>query len=447
MPRLLIRFVLATAAALLFVAAYPPFSYRIAILPAVWLLLQSIHGARWRAGFCVAFYFGMVSYGIALSWFWDIFAQATPALHAILAAFFGLFAVFQTKAEQRGWSPWRLALFTAVSWTGIEFYRAELFVLDFPWMTPGVALGPNFLLPWIGVYGVSFLAVLAVACLMHQRTRLAGAAGIGALVWVTLSPAPATKAGDIKFAALQYEGVSFDVYRKATEALDPSVKLVLWPEESAPYDVRANKPDMAALMSLVQAPSRVLILGTQTRLSPLRWFNTALTLDSTGVLGEHYKNHPVHLFDDGTPSKIALPVKTPLGVIGTPICFDNDYQGVVRKMTAAGAEFFAVPSMDGESWGAKQHWQHAELFRLRAYENARWMVVGPSSGMSQLIDPKGNRVLQLDPMKQGVMTGAIGKETRLTFFTRYGWLTPWLILSAAILLWLKLLFTKPSARP
>jgi apolipoprotein N-acyltransferase len=165
------------------------------------------------------------------------------------------------------------------------------------------------------------------------------------------------------------------------------------------------------------------------------------------VLGEHYKNHPVHLFDDGTPSKIALPVKTPLGVIGTPICFDNDYQGVVRKMTAAGAEFFAVPSMDGESWGAKQHWQHAELFRLRACENARWMVVGPSSGMSQLIDPKGNRVLQLDPMKQGVMTGTIGKETRLTFFTRYGWLTPWLILSAAILLWLKLLFTKPSARP
>jgi apolipoprotein N-acyltransferase len=446
MKKTVIRVLLATLGAFAFVAAFPPFGCRLAILPAVLMLLLAVHGLAERPAFWLAFWHGMVAYGIALSWFWNIFAHVAVGLYAILAFFVGLFAVGQSMAERRGWSPWAMALFTATSWTGIEFFRSELFVLDFPWMTPGVALGPNFLLPWVGVYGVSFLVVMAVALLTKRPTRIAGLVGCLLIVALQSLSRVDLKSEDeqsIRFAALQYEGVSFDVYRKATETLDPGVQLVLWPEEAAPYDVRANKADMAALSRLVGGSQRVLVLGTQTRPAADHWFNTALTLDATGVLGEHYKNHPVHLFDDGTPGKTALPVKTPLGVIGTPICFDNDYQGVVRKMTLAGAEFFAVPSMDAESWGEKQHWQHAELFRLRACENARWMLVCPSSGMTQLIDPYGNRWLQLDPMKQGVMTGVLRKETRLTFFTRYGWLTPWFLLGFAIVLWGRLLLTRP----
>jgi apolipoprotein N-acyltransferase len=445
MNKPMIRILLATLAALCFVVAFPPIGWRICILPAVLMLLLSVHGLAMRPAFWLGFAHGMLAYGFALSWFWNIFGYAAIALYAILAFFVGLFAVGQSLAARRGWSPWTMALFIATSWTGIEFFRSELFVLDFPWMTPGVALGPNLLLPWIGVYGVSFLVVLPLAMMLDGRTYRVGGVGFMFILVVSLMPAGGwfddnDKA--VRFAALQFESVSFDVYRKATEALDPSINLVLWPEESVPYGVRANKADLAALRRLVEKPPRVLILGTQTRSSALQWFNTALTLDATGVLGEHYKNHPVHLFDDGTPGKTVLPVKTPLGVIGTPICFDNDYQAVVRKMTLAGAEFFAVPSMDAESWGEKQHLQHAELFRLRACENARWMLVCPSSGMTQLIDPYGNRRDKLDPMKQGVVTGSLGKETRLTFFTRYGWLTPWLLLSAAIVAWGVLLFTK-----
>lgn len=40
-----------------------------------------------------------------------------------------------------------------------------------------------------------------------------------------------------------------------------------------------------------------------TLLEGPKWQNTALTVDGTKVLGEHGKNHPAHLFNDGEHSK------------------------------------------------------------------------------------------------------------------------------------------------
>ena len=292
MNRPYLRIAGAAYAALCFVLSFhgPMKAEPVCMFSAVLVLLIVFRGLDKRPAFWLAFAHGMAAYGIALSWFWNIFSHVAIALYAILAFFVGLFAVGQSMACKRGWSPWRMVLFTATSWTGIEFFRSELFVLDFPWMTPAVAVGPHALLPWIGVYGVSFVIVALMAMLLHRRTIAFGIIGLGVFqagVVAVRNEVPIDQSVAIRFAALQFEGVSFDVYRKATEALDLAIDLVLWPEEAVPYDVRTNKADMASLKSLVQKPSRVLVLGTQTRPAPDHWFNTALTMDSTGVLGEH----------------------------------------------------------------------------------------------------------------------------------------------------------------
>jgi apolipoprotein N-acyltransferase len=123
--------------------------------------------------------------------------------------------------------------------------------------------------------------------------------------------------------------------------------------------------------------------------------------------------------------------------MGTPICFDCDYTGVVRTLAARGAEFFAVPSYDKQSWSLSQHRQHSLLFRHRAAETGRWFAVAASSGYSQLIDPHGNVVNALPPMEPGVLSGKVARRTDLTFFVRYGWLFPWvnLMLAVGILLY------------
>ncbi|MBT8036861.1 MAG: hypothetical protein KJO21_04890 [Verrucomicrobiae bacterium] len=54
------------------------------------------------------------------------------------------------------------------------------------------------------------------------------------------------------------------------------------------------------MLQLATDQDAVLVLGTQTRRDDESWYNTALTLDGQGAVGEHYKNHTVHFFDDGT---------------------------------------------------------------------------------------------------------------------------------------------------
>ncbi|RYD31672.1 MAG: hypothetical protein EOP85_22500 [Verrucomicrobiaceae bacterium] len=244
----------------------------------------------------------------------------------------------------------------------------------------------------------------------------------------------------VTVGGLQFEGVSMTHFLNGTGELPDGLDLVVWPEYSVPFDIRANKRDWKLVTDLCRDRGITLVFGTKAEPDPEQgWRNIALTVDPTGVLGEHTKVHGVHFFDDGTPGKDKLPVKTGHGKVGTPICFDADYEDVVRGMTAAGAEMIVIPTMDAEQWTARQHDQHAELSRMRACENGRWIFVVATSGVSQIIDPNGHLHARLDALKQGAITGVLKRETGLTFYTRAGWLVPWCVLASATVIWILLL--------
>ena len=250
----------------------------------------------------------------------------------------------------------------------------------------------------------------------------------------------------VKVAAVQAEGASTQTYMTLANSAPEDTQIIVWPENTIPIDVRnISKSELEYVQAFTLKRKAVLVFGTQTRLEGPKWQNTALTIDGANVLGEHGKNHTVHLFNDGEHGTTALPVVTPLGKIGTPICFDCDFQDVVRNMTLAGAEFFTVPSMDAASWSERQHIQHSQLFRVRAAENQRAMVVAASSGVSQIIDPHGAVIQALAPMKTGTINGSIERRKDLTFYTRSGWLTPWVALASLLLWTVRLLaFPKPK---
>lgn len=435
---------LAILSGAVYAMAYPPLGWGWLVIPGLvglMLALQGQSGTRARA---IGFLHGMTAYGLGVSWLLHIFGGMAVVLWCVLAAFTALFAEMQSRASLRGVSSWRFAIFTTLNWCGWEFIRAELFPLKFPWMTAGLAVGPNALLPWIGVYGVSMLVVLS-ATLLFMRKWKSAATGLGALVLaVVLFPrCPEPSENDplaVKVGGLQLENVSLTEFLVGTKQLPPGIQYVVWPEYAVPYDLRANKRDLAIVQDLCRERGITLTLGTQSRPNGGdAWRNIALTLDPTGVLGEHTKNHTVHFFDDGTAGTTALPVLTAHGKVGTPICFDCDYEGIVRRMTAAGAELFVVPTMDAEKWSARQHDQHAELFRIRACENGRWMFVVATSGVSQLIDPNGHVHARLGALQQGAISGTLRRETRRTFYTRFGWLVPWAVLAVASVSWLVLL--------
>lgn len=426
-----------------FALAYPPLGWGWLVVPGLLGLLLALRGQYGSRARAIGFLHGMAAYGVGLSWLFHVFGGVAVVLWCVLAAFTALFAEMQGRAGLRGVAGWKLAVFTTLNWCGWEFIRAELFPLKFPWMTAGLAMGPNTLLPWIGVYGVGLFVVLSVALLVLEKWKAAVIPAMVLIASMVLSfRSPEPQENDplaVKVAGLQMEGVGLNEYLTDTRNLPASIDHVVWPEYAVPFDLRAFKRDWETVQNLCRERGITLTLGTQARPpGGDMWRNIALTLDPTGARGEHTKVHTVHFFDDGIPGTTAQPVQTAHGKVGTPICFDCDYEDVVRRMTAAGAERFVVPTMDAESWSARQHDQHAELFRIRACENGRWMFVVATSGVSQLIDPHGHVHARLGALRQGTISGIMKRESKLTFYTRFGWLTPWGVLGVAGMWWVVL---------
>lgn len=432
--------------------AYPPLGWGWLIFPALAMLLIVLDGERGTRARALGFFFGMAFFGTGLSWLWQIFGSMAVVLWMVLSAFPALFAEMQTQAASRGLAGWKFATFTALNWSAWEFIRAELFPLKFPWMTAGLAIGPNALLPWIGVYGVGLVISIGIAFAIRKQWLVALPVFLGLALAVgkfSKHPQPATEDPNaITVGGLQFENVTLDEFLKESRKLPAEAKHVVWPEYAIPYDIRSNLRDWRLIQELCKERNVTLTFGTQQHVkAPEGWGNIALTVDANGTRGQHTKVHTVHFFDDGKPGTDALPVETAHGKVGTPVCFDCDYEGVTRRMTASGAETFMVPIMDAEKWTARQHDQHAELYRIRASENGRWMFVSASSGISQVIDPNGQVHARLDALRQGPITGIIRRETKLTFYTRYGWTTPWIALTATIIIMLTILFRNPDHDP
>lgn len=435
----------------IYAGAFPPLDWGWMVIPGVAGLLIALRGQSGSRARLIGFLHGLAAYGISLSWLLKLFGPVAFILWCVLAVFTAIFAGIQGSAHTRGIIGWKLALFTALNWSALEFIRAEIFPLKLPWMTSGLAVGPNFLLPWIGVYGVGFAVLCMVSTAFSRKWITASMIAVLLIACVVFSkPHPETKSDDpdsVRVAGLQLEGVSLTEYLVGTRAMPAGIDHVVWPEYSAPFDIRGNERDWKLVRDLCSEKGITLTFGTQAREEGSEeWRNIALTMDASGALGEHTKVHTVHFFNDGIPGTSAKPVETPFGKVGTPICFDCDYEGVVRKMTAAGAEYIVVPTMDAESWSARQHDQHAELTRIRAAENGRWIFVVATSGVSQLIDPSGHLHARLGAMEQGEISGILRRETRLTPYTRGGWVIPWIVLANAVALWVKMIFSPPPFR-
>ncbi|WP_449067352.1 apolipoprotein N-acyltransferase [Prosthecobacter sp.] len=431
---------LLTVSAAAYPLAFPPLGW-VPLAPlSVMVLMALLRGRTPRGAFCLGMAWGMLAFGTGLSWMWLLFGPLSPALWAVLAFFPALFGGLVAQAERRGLSGGWQALFMALAWTGTEFVRCELMPLRFPWLHLGLGLEPWPLVSWIGVYGLGFVAAWVVAALATRRLQLAALLMGGALLaW--LMEVRWVKEPELAVTTIQAETAPLKTYLELSRKAPVGTRLIVWPEYAVSKDVRLSAAgELTAIQDLATSAGALIVFGTQTRKGGAKWQNTALTVTDGRIVGEHGKNHTVHLFDDGERGPAAAAFDITLGdgrtrppfhgKMATPICFDCDFHDVVRRMVLDGAQFLAVPSMDAASWSARQHIQHAQLFRVRAAENRRCMVVAASSGVSQIIDQSGRATASLDAMRQGILNGHISPSTNLTLFTRWGWLTPWMALGA-----------------
>jgi apolipoprotein N-acyltransferase len=149
--------------------------------------------------------------------------------------------------------------------------------------------------------------------------------------------------------------------------------------------------------------------------------------------------------DGGAPSE-AIERTTTYVRVGTFICYEAAYPGLVRRFAENGATLLVNVSNDawfGNTAGARQHLAHA---MMRAIENDRDLLRVTNAGISALLTADGRVVDPLPMFTPGAQVWQAQTRRDRTFYTRHG---DWFAVSCAILtvLILAASFTKPPRPP
>lgn len=421
--------------------AFPPYGLPFLLPLGIALLVGALLGlTSVRRAFYLGLAAGTVFFGGTLFWLANVFGAAALSLCAILAVFIALFAAGFVWLRARLPARVPVPLLAAVLWTGIEYFRSELFALNFGWMGLGYAVVDHpalaIVASWVGSYGVSFLIVafgswIADAVFLPPRSRWL-VAGSVLFFWTLLYAGrfgePAVPARPLIVRAIQANADDEEAFSRLSrpngkQAFD----VLLWPEYSLLRDPAADPKLWDRLQNIARVHDCVFVFGAKdkTNLDPAdeaAFRNTAFVLDSDGrEAGRHVKNHTVHFIQDGIRGRDAHAVGTSAGRVGVAICFDMDYPDVARRLAQSGAEVFLVPNMDPAEWGPVQQAQHRQLFQMRAAECGRYLVRADVAGGTSACAPNGREIARVATNDETALTITVERETARTLFVRGGW--------------------------
>lgn len=404
-----------------------------------------------------------------------------PPLIAVLALFWALLAAVARRLGGRGAGTlWVLpALWVLVEWARAQGY------FGFPWGTLGYAWLDTpvaQLASVVGVYGLSLLTTSAAALLAAPLVRddrgdarlaprrvaapalalllVGGAWSWGALALRGAAPdAPLTALlvqGDIDPFGAVLAGPELRTYVSLTErgadALPDAPDLVVWPEGAVSGRVLEGvrgEPDREAIQA--SAPASAFLVGGRRR-EPGRSYNSVFSIADGRLLGTYDKRvlvpfgerfplieplEPVYrgvfalmglpLLNSTYAGDAFAPLSTPLGSVGTYICYESVFPQSTRLMVARGAEVLVTVTND--AWfsrgdGARQHW---DMGRMRAIETRRYVLRAANDGITGAIDPYGRGIVELERGIRGSLVAPFGLSRVRTPWVRVGGFAPWVL--------------------
>lgn len=152
-------------------------------------------------------------------------------------------------------------------------------------------------------------------------------------------------------------------------------------------------------------------------------------------LGEYFSFLPNIMLDLGGINGGLVSGKEPMNLVsvsgqnmGPVICFESVFGEHVRQLVKNGAQYIVVLTNDGWWKGASGIWQHFGYSRIRAIETRRSIVRSANTGISGVIDQRGN--IQAQTMKNTslALSSGLHINNSLTFYVRYGNYLAWISL-------------------
>lgn len=437
-------------------------------------LLAYVCGILWYAGTCYWIYSTMHQYG----------GLSTAAAFGILilfclylALYHGLFGlVVSLLADSSPFSRNTLLLAPPV-WVAVELARTR--VTGFPWNLLGISQVDNIPLSRIasftGVYGLSFEilvvnAALAAALLVRREKRTAlFAAAIGAAIVLqagSLVSAPEFPADhtatlvqsnipaiDERDWTRQYFQTTVQELTKLSEpnldgsnpgaASSKTPGLVVWPESPAPfYD---NDAPFRDTISNVARQTGSWVLAGDVALYDVgkpgqALFNSASLVSPAGAwiarydkvhlvpFGEYVPFKSIFSFAGGLTQQVGdfssgnsrAPLQAGGTKLGVFICYESIFPDEVRQFAKNGAQVFVNLSNDGWYGDSGAYAQHLKQSRMRAVENARWLLLDTNTGVTASVDPYGRIVASAPRKVRTALRAEYALSNETTFYTRHG---------------------------
>jgi apolipoprotein N-acyltransferase len=417
----------------------------------------------------LGYIFGLGMFGAGVSWVYislhDFGGMPMPIAILAVMLFCAYLALFPAltgwlAVKFGGSSTWRFALAVAAAWTLTEWLRGWL-LTGFPWLAIGYSQVPwsplAGLAPIGGVYAMSFATVLiaALASVIPAWSRtwpnasfviapalvllLLASWGLTRVDWTTPSNEP------ISVSLLQGnipQELKFDRDRLYQQlhtylalARENHVKLIVMPESAIPL-LKSEVP--AEYLNLLKAqvpPGGDMLVGVFDDADEGRQiYNSVMNLGSTPP--QVYRK--VHLvpFGEFIPLKwltgwvyttiLSMPLsdqtpgaslQEPLKVAGervaVNICYEDAFgEEIIRQLPEA----TLLVNVSNDAWFGERiaPWQHTQIAQTRALETGRYMLRATNTGVTSIINYRGELVASLPQLTTRALHGTVQGRTGAT---------------------------------
>ncbi len=359
-------------------------------------LVQLTRVGGTRATFYLGLGVGLLTVAPQLVCFWTIFGVSAIVLWCILAFWVALFVVlarFCLNSFSFFWGTCALPFL----WTGLEYFRSELYYLRFSWLNGGYAFAETAgspLFHWLGMYGTGFLlmTVAVVICRLRLKQGALWVLRFGLLLLVGLflysyfqDTEPTARR--VKVAGIQLE---FPTEVEVITALDQLIQTAPDAELLVLSEYTFDGPIPAGVKNWCRKYQCFLVAGGKDPAPAGNFYDTAFVVGPSGeIVFRQVKSVPIQFFKDGLPAIEQRLWESPWGKIGLCVCYDLSYTRVTDRLIRMGAEALIVPTMDVVDWGRHQHELHARVAPVRSAEYRVPIFRVASSGISQWTDAEG----------------------------------------------------------
>ena len=472
-PRML-PLLLLIAGGLFPLALAPLFWWPLGILSLLIFVHSQVTATSARSAFFRAWLYSLTQFGSGISWIYVSMHDHGGTSAALSVVMVTLFAAFLATFPAI-WFALRLRLFGQhLSWATIpvfwflhEWFRSW-FLTGFPWLFAGDAHLHTWLAGWaplFGSYGISVIVLLSVCGLYQLLLTRQPRWLLPLLLWpagLALQNIDWTeKTGELRVAAVQGNIPQNDKWKR--EMVSPTINayyqqtsehwdsdLIVWPETAITLLYDQFRPYEEELSAEAQQTHTTVITGI-----PYRYprgtalageFHNSVIAFGNGA-GIYHKQHLVPFgeyvplaslirgllpfFNLDMSSFLAGPSGQPLLQVGRHtqqgdelylvapyICYEIAYPQLVSRM-AVNADFLITVSNDawfGDSLGPKQH---MALAQMRALETGRYLLRATNTGITALVDNKGNLLSRLPYEQRATLTGSAEMRRGQTPYMRW----------------------------